>query len=42
MKQLIEQCKKLIRKQKIKIIDLKCIDLIGYLHPISHPVQFWT
>ena len=31
-------CNDLIKKNKIGMIDLKCIDLTGYLHHISLPV----
>jgi glutamine synthetase len=31
-------CNSLIKKHKIEVIDLKCIDLTGYLHHISLPV----
>jgi len=31
-------CNDLIKKNKIEMIDLKCIDLTGYLHHISLPV----
>ena len=35
---LLSSCEKMITKHKIEIIDLKCIDLTGYLHHISLPV----
>jgi glutamine synthetase len=31
-------CNTLLKKHKIEVIDLKCIDLTGYLHHISLPV----
>lgn len=34
----LEYCQRLIRKHKIEMIDLKCIDLTGYLHHITLPV----
>jgi glutamine synthetase len=34
----LQHCNSLIKKNKIEIIDLKCIDLTGYLHHISLPV----
>jgi glutamine synthetase len=34
----LAQCQRLIRKHKIEMIDLKCIDLTGYLHHITLPV----
>lgn len=34
----LQNCNAIIKKNKIKIIDLKCIDLTGYLHHISLPV----
>jgi glutamine synthetase len=34
----LQICKDIIKKNKIEIIDLKCIDLTGYLHHISLPV----
>ena len=34
----LKMCEDIIVKQKIEIIDLKCIDLTGYLHHISLPV----
>jgi len=36
---LLSQCNTIIRKEKIEMIDLKCIDLTGYLHHISLPVR---
>jgi len=36
---LLSQCNGIIRKRKIEVIDLKCIDLTGYLHHISLPVR---
>lgn len=35
---LIKKCEEIIAKQKIEMIDLKCIDLTGYLHHVSFPV----
>jgi glutamine synthetase len=35
----IQQCNALIRKHRIEIIDLKCIDLTGHLHHISLPIR---
>lgn len=35
---LISSCNQIIRKNKIEVIDLKCIDLTGRLHHISLPV----
>jgi len=34
----LQLCNKIIKKHKIEMIDLKCIDLTGYLHHISLPV----
>ena len=34
----LENCKSLIKKNKIEVIDLKAIDLTGRLHHISLPV----
>lgn len=34
----LQICNNIIKKNKIEIIDLKCIDLTGYLHHISLPV----
>jgi len=34
----LKYCSSVIAKRKIEIIDLKCIDLTGYLHHISLPV----
>ena len=34
----IEQCRSIIKKNKIEVIDLKAIDLTGRLHHISLPV----
>ncbi len=34
----LQNCNHLIRKHHIEMIDLKCIDLTGYLHHISLPV----
>jgi glutamine synthetase len=36
--QQLKACNTLIKKHKIEMIDLKCIDLTGYLHHISLPV----
>jgi glutamine synthetase len=38
-RKLLTQCNTIIRNQKIELIDLKCIDLTGYLHHISLPVR---
>jgi len=35
----LQSCEKLIKSSAIEIIDLKCIDLTGYLHHISLPVR---
>ena len=35
----LTQCNAIIRKEKIEVIDLKCIDLTGYLHHISLPAS---
>ena len=32
-------CNDLIKKHSIEMIDLKCIDLTGYLHHISLPAS---
>jgi glutamine synthetase len=37
--QSLQKCKTLVRKHRIEIIDLKCIDLTGHLHHISLPVR---
>jgi glutamine synthetase len=37
--QHLSRCNALIRKEKVEMIDLKCIDLTGYLHHISLPIQ---
>jgi glutamine synthetase len=34
----LQRCAAILKKEKIEIIDLKCIDLTGYLHHISLPV----
>jgi glutamine synthetase len=34
----LKQCNDLIRTRRIEMIDLKCIDLTGYLHHITLPV----
>jgi len=34
----LQVCNSVIKKKKIEMIDLKCIDLTGYLHHISLPV----
>jgi glutamine synthetase len=34
----LQRCNAIIKNKKIEIIDLKCIDLTGYLHHISLPV----
>lgn len=34
----MQRCNAIIKSKKIEIIDLKCIDLTGYLHHISLPV----
>ncbi len=36
---LLRECNGIIRKRKIEVVDLKCIDLTGYLHHISLPVR---
>jgi glutamine synthetase len=38
-KKTLRECTALLKKHAIEIIDLKCIDLTGYLHHISLPVQ---
>ncbi|MFH0988971.1 MAG: type I glutamate--ammonia ligase [bacterium] len=38
-KKQIQACEQIIKKHKIEMIDLKCIDLIGTLHHISLPVN---
>jgi glutamine synthetase len=38
MNKLLASCEDIIRKQHIEVIDLKCIDLTGYLHHVSFPV----
>jgi glutamine synthetase len=35
----LQACNALIKKHRIEMIDLKCIDLTGYLHHISLPVS---
>ncbi len=35
---LLRKCEDIIRQQNIEVIDLKCIDLTGYLHHVSFPV----
>jgi len=35
----LQRCNRLIKQHAIEVIDLKCIDLTGYLHHISLPVQ---
>ena len=35
----LKKCNSIIRNKKIEFIDLKCIDLTGYLHHISLPVK---
>jgi glutamine synthetase len=39
MKRLIENVNTMLRKHRIEVIDLKCIDLTGYLHHISLPIR---
>jgi len=39
MKRLIDQTNALLKKHRIEVIDLKCIDLTGYLHHVSLPVR---
>jgi glutamine synthetase len=34
----LQRCNAIIKSKKIETIDLKCIDLTGYLHHISLPV----
>jgi glutamine synthetase len=36
---LLKKCNDLIKKNNIEMIDLKCIDLTGYLHHITLPVS---
>ncbi|MBK7256820.1 MAG: type I glutamate--ammonia ligase [Ignavibacteriae bacterium] len=36
---LVQECNALIKRHKIEMIDLKCIDLTGALHHISLPVH---
>ncbi len=36
---LLRQCNTTLRREAIEVIDLKCIDLTGYLHHVSLPVQ---
>jgi glutamine synthetase len=36
---LIRRCEALVKQHRIEILDLKCIDLTGYLHHISLPVH---
>lgn len=38
-KRLLQHCATLLRRHKIEMVDLKCIDLTGYLHHISLPVH---
>lgn len=38
-KLLLKKCNDLIKKNKIEMIDIKCIDLTGYLHHITLPVS---
>jgi glutamine synthetase len=38
-KRLLQHCTTLLHRHKIEIVDLKCIDLTGYLHHISLPVH---
>lgn len=38
-KRLLQQCNTMIRRHKIEMIDVKCIDLAGALHHISLPVH---
>jgi glutamine synthetase len=37
-KRQLKKCNDLIRAQRIEMVDLKCIDLTGYLHHVSLPV----
>jgi len=37
-KQTLQSINAMIKKHKIEVIDLKCIDLVGRLHHISLPV----
>jgi glutamine synthetase len=34
----LKKCNDLLRARKIEMIDLKCIDLVGYLHHVTLPV----
>mgnify|MGYP000070728458 CR=1 FL=1 len=36
---LLKRCNDIIKNKKIEMIDLKCIDLTGYLHHITLPVS---
>lgn len=36
---LLRKCNDLVRSRRIEMIDLKCIDLTGYLHHITLPVR---
>jgi len=36
---LLKQCNQMIKDKKIEMIDLKCIDLTGYLHHITLPAS---
>jgi glutamine synthetase len=38
-KRLLQRCTTLLHRHKIEMVDLKCIDLTGYLHHISLPVH---
>jgi len=38
-KRLLQHCTTLLHRHKIEMVDLKCIDLTGYLHHISLPVH---
>ncbi len=38
-KETIKRLNKFIKENKVEIIDLKCVDLIGRLHHISLPLN---
>jgi glutamine synthetase len=38
-RRLLTQCNTIIKNGNVELIDLKCIDLTGYLHHISLPVK---
>ena len=39
LSRLLARCNAQIRREKVEMIDLKCIDLTGHLHHISLPAQ---